>query len=206
LKTPLPAGWSDSRQAIVDNYRRLLAVHGDGPAATQNSPEGQLFRFERIAQVADLRGRSVLDLGCGLGDLYPFLRQRFGAVDYTGIDVVPEMVEKAAAAHPEARFLHRDVLVEGIEGTYDYVLLCGVFNNDIAEPTAFLKAMTEVAFEHCRSGIAFNFISRHVNFVAPHTAYHDPVDVFDFCLRSLSWKVSLHHHYERCDVAVFVYR
>src|SRR6185503_1230336 len=97
VKTPLPAGWPDSRQAIVDNYRRLLAVHGDGPAATQNSAEGQLFRFERIAQVADLRGRSVLDLGCGLGDLYPFLRKRFGALDYTGIDVVPEMVKKAAA-------------------------------------------------------------------------------------------------------------
>ena len=37
-------------------------------------------------------------------------------------------------------------------------------------------------------------------------AYHDPVVVFDFCLNNLAPKVTLHHHYERCDVAVFVYR
>ena len=75
MKRPLPPDWERSREKIVGNYQRLLEVHGEGPEATQNSPEGQLFRFERIAQVADLRGRSVLDLGCGLGDLYPFLRE-----------------------------------------------------------------------------------------------------------------------------------
>ena len=46
----------------------------------------------------------------------------------------------------------------------------------------------------------------HVNFTSPGMAYHDPTEVLDFCIRSLSPKVSLHHHYERVDVAVFVYR
>jgi hypothetical protein len=30
--------------------------------------------------------------------------------------------------------------------------------------------------------------------------------VLDFCIRNLTRKVLMHHHYERVDVAVFVYR
>ena len=37
-------------------------------------------------------------------------------------------------------------------------------------------------------------------------AYYDPAAVFDYCRRELSSRITLHHHYERHDVVVFVYR
>jgi hypothetical protein len=40
----------------------------------------------------------------------------------------------------------------------------------------------------------------------PEMAYYDPAQVLDFCIRNLTRKVVMHHHYERVDVAVFTYR
>ena len=80
-----------SKQIIIENYRKLFLKHGSGPEVGQLSPEGQQFRFEKLIQIGDLRGCRVLDLGCGLGDLYPFLLKRFDKIDYTGIDIVPEL-------------------------------------------------------------------------------------------------------------------
>ena len=52
--------------------------------------DSQQHRFEELAQIGDLRGCSVLDVGCGHGDLYPYLQERHGEFHYTGIDNVRE--------------------------------------------------------------------------------------------------------------------
>jgi SAM-dependent methyltransferase len=195
-----------SKQTIIKNYRNLFLKHRSGPEVGQWSAEGQQFRFEKLIQIANLKDRSVLDLGCGIGDLYPFLVERFGRVDYTGIDIVPELVAAAVQRHPDARFLCRDLLSDDIDETFNYVLINGMFNNAVPDCTAFLKEMINVAFRHCSIGLGFNFITTYVNRHDAEMAYHDPLEILDFCLKTLTHNVMLHHHYERCDVAVFVYR
>jgi len=192
--------------SLRDHYRALFATHGDDPAAAQMSREGQRFRFLKLFEVADLGGASVLDVGSGLGDMYPYLRARYPTARYHGVDVVPEMVQCAAAKYPEVPFEVANLLEAPLGRRFDYVLLSVVFNNAIPDPTGFLEALIARAWEHADRGLAFNFLSTHVNFVEPTMAYHDPARVLDFCVRTLSRRVRLEHHYERCDVAVFVYR
>ncbi len=193
-------------EALRDHYRALFERHGDDPAAAQMSREGQRFRFLKLFEVADLAGRSVLDVGAGLGDMYPYLRERFPTARYQGVDVVPEMVRCAAAKYPDVRFQVANLLDAPLDARFDYVLLSVIFNNAIPDPTGFLEALIARAWDHAERGLAFNFLSTHVNFVEPTMAYHDPARVLDFCIRHLSRRVRLEHHYERCDVAVFVYR
>ena len=195
-----------SKQFLIDNYRSSLAKHGAGARVGQQSAEGQRFRFEKLAEVGDLTGATVLDVGCNLGDLFPFLAQRFDRLRYTGIDIVPELIERARSAHPETAFECRDLLLDPYGERFDYVFISGTFNNNIPDSGEFLREMTAAAFEACRRALAFNFISTHVNFRDAEIAYHDPVAVLAHCVEHLSPKVILQHHYERCDVAVFVYR
>ena len=148
----------------------------------------------------------MLDLGCGLGDLYPFLLERFGHVIYTGMDIVPELVSAARQRYPGACFLCSDLSSDDIDETFDYVLVSGIFNNAIPNCTDFLKEMIATAFQHCSLGLGFNFISSYVNYHDTGMAYHNPVDILDFCLKNLSRKITMSHHYERCDVCVFAYR
>ncbi|MGE0441746.1 MAG: trans-aconitate 2-methyltransferase [Gemmatimonadales bacterium] len=191
---------------LVEHYRARFAEHGDAALATQMSRAGQAFRFEKLFEIADLDGASVLDVGCGLGDMYPALRTRYPAARYQGIDVVPEMVAHAAAKYPEVAFRCHNLLETTLPERFDYVLMSVVFNNAMAESTAFLQLLVERAWAVAGRGLAFNFLSTHVNFAEASMAYHDPVAILDFSLRRLSRRVRLEHHYERCDVAVFVYR
>jgi hypothetical protein len=119
---------------------------------------------------------------------------------------VPELIARAAETHPTASFICMDILKEKLAGRFDYVFISGVFNNAFPEVRRFLCDMILAAYGYCDKALGFNFTSSYVNSVHPEMAYHDPVDVFRYCLDQLSRKVSIHHHYERCDVAVYVYR
>lgn len=195
-----------SEATLREHYRALFATHGDDPAAAQMSAEGQRFRFRKLFEIGDLSGASVLDVGSGLGAMYPHLREAFPTARYEGIDVVPEMVACAAAKYPSVRFRVADLLEGPIPERYDWVLLSVIFNNAMANPTGFLESLVSRAWQHAERGVGFNFLSTHVNFTEPTMAYHDPARVLDFCVRRLSRRVRMEHHYERCDVAVFVYR
>jgi len=122
------------------------------------------------------------------------------------VDIVPDTVTYAAQKYPNTRFLCQDLLEEPLREQFDYVFLSGVFNNTIPSATEFLKELVSISFQHCTTGLAFNFTSTYVNYRDAGMAYHDPIEVLDFCLKNLSRKLILHNHYEHCDVAVFLYR
>jgi SAM-dependent methyltransferase len=196
----------EAKELLIKNYRQLFQEHGPSPLATQASAEGQRMRFDELIRIADLSGMDVLDLGCGIADFYPILSKEFPNLRYTGIDLVPEMIEYDREKYPKAEFECRDILQEPLQRTYDYILISGMFNNAIPGANAFLKSMVTTAFQSAKRGLGFNFISTHVNFVAEDMAYHDPADILNFCINQLSRKTALFHHYGRCDVSVFVYR
>src|SRR5262249_20901902 len=162
------------------DYRALFQKYGDSPEGSGMSSEGHRFRFGRLAEIADLRNRRVLDLGCGIGAFYPFLVEKFGRVDYTGIDLVPETIEFAAQKYPDPRFLCRDLSVEGLDETFDYVLISTVFNKTIPEYDDLMKDLLALGFDYCKLGLGFNFLSTYVNFTEPGMAYYDPATVLDF--------------------------
>lgn len=198
---------------VIESYRRSFRQHGDTAEALQWSPEGQRWRFEKLLDMAasasghSLKGQRLLEIGCGLGHLYPMLRESLGATDYTGIDIVPELIEHAMQAYPGAKFECRNVFEKPLPQEFDFVFISGVFNAPFREDSQeFLTSMLEHAFAAARIGLAFNFTSSHVNFVSPDTNYFNPDWVLGEVLKKLSKKVLMHHHYRNCDVAVCVCR
>jgi Acetyltransferase (GNAT) domain len=65
-----------------------------------------------------------------------------------------------------------DVLEDPLGEDFDYVLICGMFNNAIPGATEFLKSMALAAFQRARKGLGLSFISNRVNFVDDCMAYH----------------------------------
>ncbi len=53
-------------------------------------------------QLGSLAGRSVLDVGCGVGLMSGYVGKHFG--DLRGIDIAPGVVDKAAERVPEGKF------------------------------------------------------------------------------------------------------
>lgn len=196
-----------TKTELIKNYREYFEKFGDSPAGVQyGSGEGQIQRFSQLIRIDDLSGCHVLDVGCGLGHLYPFLQERYGAIDYTGVDIVPETVAHAAARFPKAHFLCQDIMSSPLARTFDYVLMNGLFNNSVAGYDAYMHDLLRAGFAHTTRGLSFNFTSSYVTSRDETMAYHDPAEVLTFCLNELSTRVSMHHHYARRDVSVFVYK
>src|SRR5438105_15182939 len=129
------------KEMLIANYRGLFQRHGGAPEATQMSADGQRFRFLKLMEIADLRNRRILDLGCGIGDFYPLLIEKCGQLDYTGIDLVPEMIQHAANKYRRARFLCRDLCTEPLDETFDYVLVSVVFNNAMSDCDSYMREL-----------------------------------------------------------------
>jgi trans-aconitate 2-methyltransferase len=74
------------------------------------------FAGERLRPALDLLARipvegpgTVVDLGCGAGNLAPMILGRWPSARLTGVDSSPEMLAKARAEHPRAHFVQADI-------------------------------------------------------------------------------------------------
>lgn len=186
-------------------YEKAFKKYGDDTRSC-HWDKPMIMRYQELKKIAELSDSSIIDIGCGLGGLYEYFVKDCGIknLKYTGIDIVGEMVEVAKKKYPKARFLTQDIMQVPLQERYDYAFICGVFN--LGMTTEFMKQMLSEVFVHCEKGMAFNFVSSYVNFRNDDMSYHNPQEIFDWCIENLSWKVDMHHHYEKCDVSVFVYR
>ena len=197
--------WNRNKELMIEKYTGLLASEGDSPAAIQMSSEGQEFRFKKLLDIGCLEGRRILDIGCGRGDFYPYLKKSVDDVKYTGVDIVPDLVQLANNKYPEARFLCKDLIEELWDEKFDYIFISMVFNHKLDEMHDLMKVLLKRSFNMCSIGLGFNFVSSYVNYPHDNGTTHDPVSVFEYCIKELSNKVNVYHHYDRCDVGVFVY-
>lgn len=85
------------------------------------SYEGQFDRHEAAVEALDPKpGESLLDWGCGTGDLVESLSE---TVDYVGFDTADGMIDRARRDHPGRRFATREP-----HGHYDLIACIGPFN------------------------------------------------------------------------------
>ena len=75
--------------------------------------------IERIVRFHVPPGASVLEIGCGTGDLLHALSPKRGV----GVDISPKIVELARARYPDLAFLAGDAEDLPLSETFDYVIL-----------------------------------------------------------------------------------
>lgn len=77
---------------------------------------------------------SIMDVGCATGEFLYYMNAVHSDICCTGLDILPELLEKAKQRIPSSSFLHGDISSRGTlpEKQYDAVFLLGVlgiFNN-----------------------------------------------------------------------------
>jgi SAM-dependent methyltransferase len=98
---------------LTAHYAGLLARYGDDPRSLDwGSGASQAARFAVLAGIGDLRGTTILDVGCGLADFHAWLLDRGIAHRYVGLDLTPEMATRAAERFPEADILCGDIAAD----------------------------------------------------------------------------------------------
>lgn len=151
---------SNKISRILGVYDELISQNKvDDPGIVGwRSHENQRIRFKQLLKYIN-EGDSILDYGCGVGDLFGFVD---GKLDYTGIDINPKMVSAAKGKYPEGNFNTMDSPYDFEKYKYDWFIASGVFSNYMSEKE--MISVVKPAFKISKKGLAINFlISKNVS-------------------------------------------
>lgn len=77
--------------------------------------------LDLIARLPELEPRTIVDLGCGSGELTAALASRYLKATVTGVDSSEEMLERASARFPELRWVSGDLTTWKAHAPFDIV-------------------------------------------------------------------------------------
>jgi SAM-dependent methyltransferase len=203
-------------QRIVEHYEACLARHGDSHLGVDWPRVEDAETRYRV--MLDLIGPadanpSLLDFGCGLGHLYGFLcKNDLGAIRYTGLDILPRFIELCRAKYPEMEFVCADLLNSPLADLprCDYVIANGVFTEkrelSFDEMVGYFEAMVSRLFVLAKVGIAFNVMSKQVDWERDDL-FHLPMDTLAwFLTRNVTRHFVIRNDYGLYEYTVYAYK
>lgn len=206
------------RLRIQTRHKASIEYYGYKPQALYwSSREIQLIRFKKLSEILPKKQAcSILDVGCGFGDLRAYLLQQGFKIDYTGIDLSSDMVKSAGFQYPGINVLQGDLFdFNPQRQQFDFVLLSGALNEVVeteVEGTAkfkgrYAKAIIRKLYDSCKQGVAFNLLDARNAWVVsrPDLQSFQPEEIAAYC-SEFATNVSWQDGYVDNDFTVFLYR
>lgn len=206
----MPKKFNDGKFVAAWYQERVNQYGLDIRSLGYNQKVSQCKRFEELLKVGDLKDKRVLDVGCGLGDFLDYLIERNIPVNYTGIDLVPEMIRQCQFRFRDrigrdATFEASDTLEYSPTEPFDFVVASGIFGLLSEHGQERIEPTLERLFSWARSGIAINFLSARSTRKAEGRLYVDPATILKIGLQ-ITPSVELSHSYLPNDFTLFMYR
>ena len=198
---------------IVSYYERCLDDYGDsyrGVGWTKSEANAETRQRVMLDVIRDIRERPVtlLDLGCGTHIVRRALAER---IDYSGLDVSAKFLKLARSKFPHVTFYEIDLLDDAaLLPTFDYVVMNGVFTFKDGlsqeEMIEYWRSLVSRAFEHAAIGIAFNVMSKQVEWERDDL-FHLPFDeLAGFLAAQVTPAFTIRHDYGLYEYTTYVYR
>lgn len=186
-------------------YQRTFSKHGLSPKSLQwNSYISAAVRYKALVELTSPEDKTVLDAGCGMGDLLPYILAKGIPKDYLGIDITPEFVDIASGHYLGFDFKVADPFSNEFTDVFDIVYCCGVLNAKGDNWLERRKEMITKLFSITTDTLAFNMAGAVDPGAIPDSekvAYAKAQDIYDFC-QSLTPKVQLKTGYHPRDFTV----
>jgi SAM-dependent methyltransferase len=193
--------WKQDRVETQERFRKRWLQHGYDPRSLGWNKDCQWVRFE--AAFEGLRKEdfdSIIDFGCGFGDLLGYLRMKEWQGLYTGVDLVDELIEEAAKRHAHdnrAAFVCRDV--EGFLPPAKAAMgvAIGIFNHRLHQDNlAFVRETIGCMWEASTKVVVCDFLSTSsdLDHRRDDLYYADPRQLYELAT-SYSRRVLIHHAY-----------
>lgn len=172
-----------------------------------SSPHSQEARFKVLVDNVDLRGKSLLDVGCGLGNLLGYLNSQRIATDYTGVDISERMTQAALQRHPDGRFVYADIFLESPfqPRAFDVVFCSGAFNLNLGNNDEFIGVAIRHFQELSRQCVVFNLLHDRAQGSDNRFAYYSPGHVLKL-MAPAGWSIRVIDDYLPNDFTIIAQR
>lgn len=188
-------------------YNKSYSLHGATPKALQwHDYKSAALRYQNLLTGLDFCGKSILDVGCGMGDLLPYLLSKSSNFTYLGVDVNANFIETAQKRYDGFDFKVLNPFKDELNKKFDIVLLCGALNENKENWLQSRKEKIKKLYDLANEAFVFNMAGSLIP-PAPGriVAYADAREILDFCA-TLTPKIILQTNYHPKDFTVKMFK
>jgi cyclopropane fatty-acyl-phospholipid synthase-like methyltransferase len=201
---------------IVSHYESCLERYGDTHLGVDWPNSGDIeTRYRVMLEVIRQDASStisLLDFGCGASHLYDHIvMKNMKNLEYYGLDLSIKFIQLSKSKFPFNTYYCTDILSEDVKSpNFDYIVMNGVFTEkrDLSfdEMLAYFKMVMKKVFKKANRGIAFNTMSKHVDWERDDL-FHLPLDTLaDFLTKELTRNFVIRNDYGLYEYTTYVYR
>jgi len=202
--------------SIVAHYENCLAQYGDVHLGVDwPTKEDADIRYQIMLDIIkphENRDVSLLDFGCGASHLYEqILKKNMRDIIYTGLDLSEKFIQLSRSKFSANKYFCLDIFDQSSQlPSFDYVVMNGVFTEkrDLSfdEMLAYFKQLLKTVFEKTGIGLAFNVMSKQVDWER-EDLFHLPLDILaDFLIKELSRSFVIRNDYGLHEYTTYVYK
>jgi ubiquinone/menaquinone biosynthesis C-methylase UbiE len=172
-----------------------------------DNEDSQHLRFEVLFRGLNPKGKTILDVGCGLGDLIPYLEQRTnGDFKYIGIDIAEKLINNAVSTYGgEGReFYVGDIFSLNVPDV-DISILSGALSFKTPGIEEFACETMRIMFELSREAASLNFLTKYVDFELEKNQHYQPETIYSWA-KKLSKRLNLIDDYPLYEFTIQILR
>ena len=204
-------------QSIAKHYNDCFHKHGDSHLGVDWPNFQDTLTRHRVMSEIFLNNdkATILDFGCGLGHYYEYLKSLHVKTKYYGLDINTAMIEhcKDKYPHMQDRFICTDIHSTPSTNKLplvDYVIANGTFTEkrDLShqEMSEFFYETLKILWESCDRGMAFNVMSKCVDWERDDLFHLSMDDLGLFLKNNLSSEFSFRFDYGLYEYTAYVYK
>ena len=198
----------DKKQTI-DRYNKKFERFGKSVESLgwSGGEKSQNQRFKTICEIGIQDGHSILDVGCGFGTFFQFLKNKYTNLIYTGVDINQKFIDIAQADFQDAVFLKKDILTDKIDFKYDWVVASGIFNRilEYENTIMYLDKMIKKMYSLSTMGIAIDFMHEFVDYRSEGSFHVKMNDIFSI-IRPMTTVINLRMDYLNYECMFHIYK
>ena len=198
---------------LRDHYREKFLKYGQTPKGVDwKDKKSADIRYKIMLNVlkSNLKNKSILDIGCGYGGFYNFLKKADSSIKYYGIDIVEEMIDEAQKSCPSGIFYNMDFLNKNFSLKFDYMVCNGLLTQKLSiseeEMDKFSKKIIKKMFSLSNLGCCLNLMTSECNFYSNNLFYKCPKKTLDFCISEITKKFKIDHSYGLYEYTIYLYK
>ena len=193
-------------KSAKERFAKRYELYGYSPLSLGwGSTQSQQVRFRKLISAINFDSKSILDIGCGFGDLCSFLiSEGIEYRTYLGWDIVDSFIFEARNrfGQPRNSFELCDItsFEYFLEPVADISVMLGLLNWNLGSKELnieYTQKMIQRAFDLAKECCAVDFLSSHLSPFYPVESsvfYHDPSEVIQI-VSSLTSNFRILHDY-----------
>lgn len=180
---------------IIDFYSKLLKKEGlNLKGQGWNSKKKNILRLNSLYSIIFYYFKSkfsILDFGCGLSNLYLFLKKKKVKLFYEGLDVSNEAIKYSSLKFKENKYHKIDILKNRyFKKKFDVVVLSGIFtvkaNLSNKQMYNYIFKIISRLKQNCKGIMIINFLTSNPDWKNKRNFYPSIEKIFKFVHKNVS--------------------